>query len=85
MQAYPLDRFTLFLGDADGLSTWWQRRVLVSILSEQLKELLRMLSNQLGQLWVASTDLLKDWLKHLRLLLYNLSQLLELWIVTQEF
>ena len=31
-----LDSFTLLLGDGDGLGAGWQRRVLVSILGEQL-------------------------------------------------
>lgn len=36
------------------------------------------------QLGVSGSDLLQDRLKHLRLQLYNLSQLLKLWVVTQE-
>jgi hypothetical protein len=38
----------------------------------------------LRQLRISGSDLLQDRLKHLRLQLYNLSQLLELWVVTQE-
>jgi hypothetical protein len=38
----------------------------------------------LCELWVAGTDLLEDWLEHLRLLLDDLSQLLELWVISQE-
>ena len=41
-------------------------------------------SNQLGQLRIAGSKLLKDWLEHLRLLLNNLAELLELSIVSQK-
>ena len=43
-----------------------------------------MLSDQLSQLWVSSANLLKDRLEHLRLLLDDLSELLELGIVSEE-
>jgi hypothetical protein len=43
-----------------------------------------MLSDQLCQLWVASADLLKDWLEHLWLLLDDLAELLELGVITEE-
>ena len=82
--AYPLYRFAFFLGDADSLGTRGKRRVLVGVLRKQLQKLLWVVCNQLGQLWVASSDLLQNGFKHLWLLLYDLSQLLELWIVTQE-
>jgi hypothetical protein len=43
-----------------------------------------MLSDKLGELWVSSTDLLQDGLQHLRVLLHDLSELLELRIISQE-
>lgn len=43
-----------------------------------------MLSNESSQLWISSTDLLQDRLEHLGILLNNLSELLELWVVSQE-
>jgi transcription initiation factor IIE alpha subunit len=41
-------------------------------------------SNQLGQLRIAGSELLENWLEHLRLLLNNLAELLELSIVSQK-
>jgi hypothetical protein len=49
-----------------------------------LKELVRVTRDHLGQLRVAGSNLLQDGLEHLRLLLYHLSQLLKLWVVTQK-
>ena len=43
-----------------------------------------MVGDQLSKLRVTSADLLENGFKHLRLLLHNLSQLLELRIVAQE-
>jgi hypothetical protein len=68
-----LDSLALLFSDGNGLSTRGQRRVLISVLSEQLEELLWVLCYHLRQLWVSCTDLLEDGLKHLRLLLYDLS------------
>jgi len=68
-----LNSFALVLGDGHGLRTRRQRGVLVSVLGKQLQELLRVLCDHLRQLWVSRADLLQDGLKHLRLLLYDLS------------
>jgi hypothetical protein len=68
-----LDSLALLFGDGDGLRTWGQRRVLVSILSKQLQKCIGVLCDHLRQLWVSCADLLEDGLKHLRLLLYDLS------------
>lgn len=75
---------TLLFSNADGLSTRWQRRVFIGVLGEQLQELFRVIGDQLSKLRIASADLLEDRFKHLRLLLHNLSQLLELGVVAQE-
>jgi hypothetical protein len=79
-----LNSLALLFGDRDGLGAWGQRRILVSIFREQLQELFRVRCNHLRQLGVTGADLLQDRLKHLRLLLYDLSKLLELGVVAQE-
>lgn len=43
-----------------------------------------MLTNQSSQLWVTSSNLLQDRLEHLRILLDDLSQLLELRVISEE-
>jgi hypothetical protein len=43
-----------------------------------------MLTDQSSQLWVTSSNLLKDWLKHLRILLNDLAELLKLRVVSEE-
>lgn len=80
--AQPLNGLPLFLGNANGLGARRQRGVLISVLGEQLQELIWVTRNKLGQLRVASYDLLQDGLEHRRLLLYDLTKLLELRIVT---
>ena len=62
----------------------WQRNIIVSILSKKLHELLRILRDDLRELRIAGRDLLQDGFKHLWLLLDDLSQLLELWVIAQE-
>jgi hypothetical protein len=42
------------------------------------------LPDQCSKLWVPSADLLQDRFEHLRLLLHNLTQLLELRIISEE-
>jgi hypothetical protein len=81
---YSLDSLALLLSDTNRLSSGRQGSILVSILSKQLKELLWMVGDHLRELGVSSSDLLQDRFKHLRLLLYDLSQLLELWVVAQK-
>ena len=49
-----------------------------------MKELLRIRRDHLSKLWVAGAKLLEDRFEHLRLLVYKLSQLLELRVVAQE-
>jgi hypothetical protein len=66
------------------MRSWRQRNIIVSILSKKLHELLRILGDDLRELRIASGNLLQDRLKHLWLLLDNLSQLLERWVVAQE-
>jgi hypothetical protein len=81
---YPLNGVPLLLSHGNGLSTRGQGGVIVSILAKQAEELLGVLGDQLGKLGVASTQLLQDGLQHLGLLLDNLTQLLELGVVSQE-
>ena len=81
---YALDGLALLLGDVDGVRTRGQGSIFICVLHEQLHELLGMLLNQLRQLGVTGVDLLQDGLEHLRLLLHDRSQLLELRIVTQK-
>jgi hypothetical protein len=79
-----LDSLTLLLCNGNGLCARGQRRIVVSVLGKQLQELLRVGGNHLSQLGVTLTNLLQDRLEHLGLLLYDLSQLLELWVVAQK-
>lgn len=80
-----LDRIALLFGDLDRIRSGRKRRVIVSTaLRQQLEELLLILTDKLSELRVSGTELLKDRLKHLRLLLDDLSQLLELRVVTKE-
>lgn len=79
-----LDSLTLLFCNGNGLCARGQRRIVVSVLGKQLQELLRVGCYHLGQLGVTLTNLLQDRLEHLGLLLYDLSQLLELWVVAQE-
>lgn len=57
---------------------------LPKVLAEQLQELFGVLPDQLGNLGVASGNLLQDRLQHLRLLLHELSELLEMGVGAQE-
>jgi hypothetical protein len=67
------------------LSTRRQSLVIFTkVLSEQLKELFRVLSNNLSNLGVASGNLLQDGLEHLGLLLYQLTELLEVRVAAKE-
>lgn len=81
---HSLDGVPLLLSHGNSLSSWRQRRIVVSVLAQQAKELLGVLGYQLGELRVASAKLLQDRLQHLRLLLDNLAKLLELGVVSQE-
>lgn len=61
-----------------------ESHIVIRIFSKELHELVGILSDYLRELWVASCNGLEDWLEHGRLLLDDLSQLLELWVVAQE-
>jgi hypothetical protein len=61
-----------------------QRDIIVSVLAEQVQELVRVGSDQLSERRVTGAKLLQDWLEHLRLLLNDLSKLLELRVVAKE-
>lgn len=61
-----------------------QRSIVVSILTKQAEKLVGVLSDQLGELRVAGTELLEDGLQHLGLLLDDLTELLKLGVISQE-
>ena len=81
---HSLDGIALLLSHTNSLSTRGQRRIVVIILAKQAQELVRVLGDQLGELGVSGTQLLENGLKHLRLLLDNLAELLELGIISEE-
>ena len=74
---YPLDSLPLLLSNTDLLGAGRQRNILIGVLGQQLHELLWVLGNHLGELRVASSNLLENGLEHLRLLLNDLAQLLD--------
>jgi hypothetical protein len=78
---YTFDGLTLLHRNTDFLGARRKCHIVSRILSKKLHELLGILRDDLRKLWVASCYLLEDGLKHLRLLLNNVSQLLELGIV----
>lgn len=81
----PLNRIALLLSHRDLMSSRGERGIIVATcLAKKGEELLGVLRDELGKLWVASAELCEDRLQHLRLLLDDLAQLLELGIVTQE-
>lgn len=82
--AYSLNGIALVLCDGNGLCARRQGHVVVGALSEQLKELVGVRGNELRQLGVPGAELLKYGLQHLRLLLDNLAQLLELGVVPKK-
>jgi hypothetical protein len=51
---YSLNGFTLFFRDAYGLSSWWERCIIVTVLTEELQELIRMLADELCKLRITS-------------------------------
>lgn len=81
---HPLNGVPLLLSDTNSLSARRQGSVIIDIFTEQTQELARIVSDHLGELRVAGAKLLKNRLEHLRLLLDDLAELLELSIVTQE-
>lgn len=81
---YSFNSFSLLLGHTDSLSAGGQSGIVVSIFAKQVQELIRVCTNQLSQLRVAGTELLQDWLQHLRLLLNDLTELLELGVAAQK-
>lgn len=56
----------------------------LATLAEEVKELIGVLCDHLGELRVTSSELLQDRLQHLGLFLYELTHLLELGVVTEE-
>lgn len=82
MDTYALDGISLLFCNTDSLCTWWKH--VITIFAQELQKLLFVLSNELCNLRVASSDLLENGLEHLRLLLNKLAQLLEVAVVPQE-
>jgi hypothetical protein len=58
VSTYSLNSLALFFGDTDSLSSRRKWCIIISILAQELKELLGMLADQSSQLWVASSNLL---------------------------
>lgn len=83
-ETHPLNGVALLLGDLNGLRTGWQRHVVVNLLAEKLQELVGVVGDQLSKLGVAGTELLENRLQHLGLLLDDLTELLELSVVSEE-
>lgn len=80
-----LNGVALLLGDGDLVGSGGQRCVVISShLTKKAKELFGVLGDELSELGVAGAQLCENRLEHLRLLLDNLAQLLELGVVTKE-
>jgi hypothetical protein len=79
---HSLNSLTLLLCNTNSLSSWRKWSVIVAILTQKLQELFRVLSYERSKLWISSADLLQNRLEHLRVLLYNLSELLELRVIS---
>lgn len=84
LRTYTFNSIALFFGDGDRLRTRGKRSVVITILTKETQELIGVLGDQLGKLGVASPELLQNRLQHLRLLLDDLAQLLELGVVAKE-
>lgn len=81
---YSLNSIPFLLSNSDSLGARGQGDIVVRILTQKLKKLVRVRGYQLSQLRVSSTELLEDGLKHLRLLLHYLAKLLKLSIMSEE-
>lgn len=66
------------------MCAWRELALIAEVLRQQLQKLLLVLADELRQLRVARANLLKDRLQHLRLLLHQLTQLLEVRVISQE-
>lgn len=81
-KSYTFNGVSLLLGNVDLVGAWGKSAL--PFLTQKLQELLLVLSNQLGNLRVTRSDLLKDRLQHLGLLLDQLTKLLKVGVVTEE-
>lgn len=80
-----LNGVAFLLGDGNLVGSGWERCVVISgHLTEKAEELFGVLRDELGELGVAGAQLGENGFEHLRLLLDNLAQLLELGVVTKE-
>lgn len=84
-KTYSLNSLSFFVGNCNLIRAGRQWPTLViRILTKQLQESLGVLADQCCKLWIPNADLLQDWLKHLWLLLNDLTQLLKLGIVPEK-
>jgi len=84
-KTYSLNSLSFFVSNCNLIRAGRQWPTLViRILTEQLQESLGVLADQCCKLWIPNADLLQDWLKHLWLLLNDLTQLLKLGIVPEK-
>lgn len=83
-KTYSLNGIALLFSHRNGLGAGRQRHIVLSILTKQAQESIRVGGNELGQLGVTSAKLLQDGLEHLGLLLHDLAQLLELGVAAEE-
>lgn len=85
-KTYALNGVTLLRCDGNGLCAGGQVGlvIFIKVLTQQLQELLRVLSDDLGNLGVASRNLLQNGLEHVGLLLNELAKLLEVRVAAEE-
>lgn len=81
---HPLNSIALFFCDRDSLGAGGQGNVVVGAFAQKREELVGVGGNQLCKLGVASAKLLQNRLEHLRLLLDNLAELLELRVMPEK-
>jgi hypothetical protein len=84
-ETYPFNGIPLFLCNRNSLRSRRQISLtVINVLTEKLKKLFGILSNKRGDLGIPGGDLLQDWLKHVGLLLDELTELLEVGVAAEE-
>jgi hypothetical protein len=85
-KTYALNGVPLLRCDRNSLCTRGQVGliILIKVLTQQLQELLGVLSDDLSNLGVASGNLLQNGLEHVGLLLHELAKLLEVGVAAEE-
>lgn len=84
LKTNPLNSVPLLFGHGYGLGGGRQRHVIVCRFTKKLEKLIRIRGDELRQTGVPGAQLLENGLKHLRLLLNDLAELLELRIVPKK-